>query len=112
MLKPHLTTNNKAQSVLEYTIIIGIIVIVLFVMNPLMKRGIQGMIKVVADQIGTQQNSDQQFDESGHLESSYVATRTSLDKQTRDFVGETNYTYGDVTYTDTETFINLGFTEE
>ena len=113
-IHPRLTINhslltNKAQVLLEYTIIIGIITLIFFAMNTLLKRGIQGMVKVVADQVGRQENADQRFDESGHMESSYAVTRSSLDKTTGELAGVKSYTYSDVIFTDTETVSNLGF---
>ena len=67
---------RKGQSILEYTIVLGVIVIVMSAMGPMIKRGTQSLIKVVADQVGAQQNAEQKFDESGHLEASYASTRT------------------------------------
>ena len=103
---------KKAQSILEYTIVLGVIVLVMFAMGPMLKRGTQSLIKVVADQVGTQQNAEQRFDERGHLENSYISTRGSMDKQAFDVVGMTTYVYNDVTTTQTNTLANLGFTEE
>ena len=104
-------TNKKAQSILEYTILLGAIVAIMFAMGPMLKRGTQSLIKVVADQVGIQQNAEQKFDKTGHLESSYTATRSSTDKQTQDFVGTTIYSFNDVADTTSNALINLGFTE-
>ena len=43
---------RKGQSILEYTIVLGVIVIVMSAMGPMIKRGTQSLIKVVADQVG------------------------------------------------------------
>lgn len=107
-----LFTNRKGQSILEYTIVVGVIVLVMFAMGPMLKRGIQSLIKVVADQVGIQQNAEQKFDETGHLESSYVATRSSMDKQTQDLAGDITYFLNDETVTTSNALVNLGFTEE
>lgn len=104
--------NQKAQSFLEYTMVIGVIVLILFAMGPMMKRGIQSLIKAVADEVGIQQGAEQRFDERGHLEASYVSTRASIDKQTQDLSGMTVYIYNDITRTASTTLTNLGFTEE
>jgi Flp pilus assembly pilin Flp len=104
--------NNQAQIFLEYTVICGLVVMVLFSMNVMIKRGIQGMVKSVADQIGSQENSEQGFSEAGYLESQYVSTRASMDKRTRELLGATNYLYQGTITTSTETVSNLGFTEE
>ncbi len=103
---------KKGQSILEYTILLGVIVLVMFAMGPMLKRGTQSLIKVVADQVGTQQNAEQKFDDTGHLESSYTATRGSTDKQTFDSVGTTTYVFNDVSMTTANALVNLGFTEE
>lgn len=84
----------------------------MFAMGPMLKRGTQSLIKVVADQVGVQQNAEQKFDETGHLEASYTSTRGSMDKQTLDFIGQTTYIFNDLTATQSNALINLGFTEE
>lgn len=112
MLKRLRTNSRQGQTFVEYTVILGVVTVVLFAMSPMVKRALQGLIKVVADQVGVQQNSDQPFDESGHLESSYTVTRAVQDKATQDLLGITNYIYADATYTNTRALINLGFTPE
>lgn len=111
-----LTINHKpftsGQSILEYSVVLGVVVMVFFAMGPMIKRGTQSFIKVVADQIGTQQNADQKFDERGHMDSSYMAVRGSIDKQTFDTNGMITYVYDDVTTTEVNTVSNLGFTQE
>ena len=103
---------KKGQSILEYTIVLGVIVIIMFTMGPMLKRGTQSLIKLVADQVGVQKNADQRFDDSGHLEASYAAARGSMDKQTLDFVGSTTDVFNDLTSTQSNALINLGFTEQ
>ncbi len=103
---------EKAQTFMEYTIILGVIVVILFAMTPLIKRGTQGMIKVVADQVGVQQNAEQDFDSGSYLESSYSTTRTALDKTTTDLLGTTGYIFADDVDLETGTIINLGFTKD
>lgn len=46
---------NKGQSIMEYAIIIGIVVIALSAMQVYVRRGIQATIKVAADQLGPQE---------------------------------------------------------
>ena len=104
--------NIRAQTLLEYVTVLGLVVVVMVTMTTFVRLGVQGMVKSVADQVGVQKNSDQAFDESGHLVSSYAASRTGIDKQTKDFSGVITYTYGDVTSTQTNALINLGFTEQ
>lgn len=103
---------KKAQTILEYTIVLGAIIIVMFSMGPMIKRGLQSLIKVVADQVGVQNGADQRFDEAGHLEESYIATRGSMDKQTQEITGTTRYIYDDLSTTGSNALINLGFTKD
>jgi len=112
MLRRHLNNNTKAQIFIEYTMVVGVIVMIVFAMGPMIKRGIQGMVKVVADQIGNQENAEQTFEDSGYLESSYVSTRAFTDKIKTEFAGVTNYSFGDVMVLESQSVANLGFTEE
>lgn len=59
MLKKKNTKSLHAQSVLEYVLLVGVITLALYGMMQTMKRGAQGLIKVAADEIGYQKNSDQ-----------------------------------------------------
>ena len=72
---------RNGQTFIEYTLIIGTIFILLFAMTPLMRRGTESMIKVVADQVGLQANSDQLFNSNtGILEESYISARSDVDQ--------------------------------
>src|SRR3989338_8001209 len=110
MLRRSPVRGQKAQVFLEYTIIISVVILVLTAMSTLIKRGTQGMIKVVADQIGDQVNSEQQFNE-GYLDSSYTTVRSLTHKVTEEFIGNTYYTYVDSITTNSLSVMNLGFTE-
>ncbi len=112
MLRRRVSKEKKAQTIIEYTMILGVIAMILFAMNTMVKRGIQGMIKVVADQVGNQESAEQRFDDTGHMETSSAHIRADLDKVTGEFGGVTTYIYGDVTETGSTTVTNLGFTEE
>lgn len=95
----------------EYTVVIGVIAMVLFAMQPMVKRATQGMFKSMADQIGTQQNAEQDFTdpESSHLEFSYTTTRARIDKTRLESGGVINYVYGDMINTEITSSTNLGF---
>jgi len=112
MLRQHFSSDKKAQSILEYTIVLGVIVLVMFAMGPMLKRGTQSLIKVVADQVGIQQNAEQPFDDRGHLESVNVSMNSFRDKQTQDFFGTTTYIFNDETTTSSSMLTNLGYTED
>ncbi|MEI7999051.1 MAG: hypothetical protein WCH62_06050 [Candidatus Omnitrophota bacterium] len=60
-LRPLPCDGNKGQSVIEYILLIGIVLISLIYMGTDFKRGIQSVLKVTADQMGNQINADQDF---------------------------------------------------
>ena len=125
MLRRRYKHNHKAQVMLEYLIIISVMILVMMAMSTLIKRGTQGMIKVVADQIGAQESSEQRFpviltntsgiprmsaDREGFLESSSVQTRSVIDQRKRENLGTTTYESDDTVATESVTVIDLGFT--
>jgi len=101
------------QSVLEYLLLVGIIVVVLFSMMQQIKRGSQSLLKVAADELGNQQNSDQTFDnKQGYLEYSNMIGTFESQKQMTDRVGVINYILEDKQSVILDEKTNLGFTEE
>ena len=102
---------RKAQSLVEYSMVLGIVVAVLVVMQPLIKRSTQGMIKLAADQIGIQNQSDQPFDYSSYLQNSYSTTRSTLFSNKVEYNTVSNYDYSDVMETYSNQFMNLGISE-
>ncbi len=102
---------QKAQSLLEYSTLLGIIVVILMAMQPLIKRSTQGMIKIVADQIGIQKNSDQPFDYSSYLQNAYVVTRATLYEGKSEYNEVTNYYYDDRSVTQSTEIMNLGISQ-
>ena len=119
--------NSKAQTLLEYLILIGIVTVVLFAMYHAVKRGIQSVIKITADQIGNQQRADQKepflsnaaivnalgepVAVSGYLVEAYTATRASNQKEVQE-LGESNevgYFYEERVSTNSNSLTNLGF---
>jgi hypothetical protein len=51
------------------------------------------------------------FDESGHLESSYVSTRAMMDKTRSESFGVVNYVYDEEIIMNSNSVTNLGFTK-
>ena len=96
---------------IEYVIVVGVIALVMFAMNPMIKRSAQGMIKSMADQIGTQENAEQDFSPTtSHLESSYSSTRAIIEKQRLEQPGGIiTYVFNEETRIDSSTYTNLGF---
>lgn len=111
LIKIRSTKQPEGQTIIEYSIVLVSVAIVLSTMAPLVQRSTQGMIRMVADQVGVQENGDQEFGETGYLKSSYISTETQIDTRTKELGGETIYEYGDATVMVTNAFINLGFRE-
>lgn len=101
---------KRAQTLTEYSTVIGIVTAVLLAMTPMIRRSVQSMIKLTAGQVGVQENAEQKFDDSGYLDYSYTTTRSSTDKTTDHTNVLINHTYDDWTMSSTNMFINLGFT--
>ena len=102
------------QTLLEYIILIGIIVTVLVAMSPYLKRGIQSVIRVTADQLQFQNEAEQSLAEgvgSSYLMNSFTTSNTYTDKLVREVPGgKTSYIYdGDHTEKITTSLTNLGF---
>ena len=102
---------DYAQTFVEYTLLIGIIVALMIAMMPLVRRGLQGMVKIVADQVGNQQGAEQQGGLSGYLINSYALSQLDTNKTYQQRVNVVGYVFDDSidTYSNAET--NLGFTE-
>ena len=63
---------SQAQSLSEYAIVLGIVASVFLVMQVYMKRGIQAVIKVAADEIGQQKEAEEIDIEKGTYTESLV----------------------------------------
>ena len=106
--------NTSGQTIVEYTMVLSLIMVVILAMQPMIKRAGQGMIKLMADQIGNQQEADQRsfYANSiteGHMERAIARTQAVMDSQTVEFLGMTNYVSDDRIETDSEQQSNLGF---
>ncbi|HBG60752.1 MAG: hypothetical protein A2Y03_04605 [Omnitrophica WOR_2 bacterium GWF2_38_59] len=105
--------NNKAQSILEYSLIIGIVTVIFFNMGTFLKRGTQGMIKTIADQIGDQRNGDQIFDvEEGFMVNAFIDTDATTEKTRGEDAGVVTHYYNDRMHSESTTETLLGFQEE
>ena len=108
---PFKKNNNRGQSMLEYVTLVAVAVSVLIAMSLYIRRGVQGMVRTVSDQLGDQQGAEQKFDESGHLINAITVTRSTIDKQTRERVGDINYIFSDTVRTEATSTVNAGFQE-
>ena len=70
----------NAQTLVEYTIIIGIAAMAIYFMAPALKRGTQSVIKAAADQMAAQQNAEQDFSSSST--NSFTNSETHNARQT------------------------------
>ena len=108
--KNKLYNHHNGQTMMEYASLITIVLLIFLSMGTYLRRGIQGIIKVTADQIGSQSNSEQTFDERGHLVNSVTMSRTATDKERREQLGVVNYIYNDQSYIESFSYLNAGFT--
>lgn len=107
------SNKKKAQTFLEYIAVITVITAIMIVMSTMVKRGVQGMVKAVADQIGVQENSDQQGGRGGYLVSMTARAQKDQFTTTRERLGNIEYHYDrDFQASQTEQLSNLGYTED
>ena len=111
---------RRGQSIIEYTLMIGIVSLVMFFMGTGIKRGMQSLIKVTADQVGNQQNADQDFN---NIRQGYMlASNTEISETKNDITTEIGYipnagnavfihntTYNEGTLMETNTETNGGW---
>jgi Flp pilus assembly pilin Flp len=102
---------RRGQTILEYTIIVGIVAVMLSYMGTGIKRGLQSLVKVTADQVGNQQNSDQDFNDAaqGYMEGSNTQTQQNNAKQVLEAMYVTNTVYNESSITMVNTITNGGF---
>lgn len=114
---------RRGQSIIEYTMIVGILTMVLYYMGTSIKRGVQSLVKVAADQVGNQQNSDQDFNSSlqGYMVNSADSGQAATNKQITEAGWRipvsgipayiTNINENEATDTMTNSYTNGGFTQ-
>ena len=112
-LKAKICMNTtKAQTLLEYVILAGIVAAVVIAMGPYLKRGIQAVIKVTSDQLAPQINADQTT-QSGYLKEAFTARKGYDKKQILEIPGDSkNYIFDETSSEFSESLTNLGVIEE
>lgn len=76
--------NSRAQSILEYAVIIGIAGAALFAMQLYFRRSVQAVVKLAADEVGCQSEGMLEYDyKSEWKEKGYSETTTSNFGHTR-----------------------------
>lgn len=81
---------NKAQSTLEYALVIAAVIGALLAINLYMKKGVQGKLKESTDQIG------KQFDGSGNYSSAWNITSNGTTTTTEERSAGTGNTTSNV----------------
>lgn len=125
----------RGQTVLEFMIFISIVTVALFYMGPAIKRGLQSLIKVSADQIGNQELADQDVDKplgsitiprdanelnseetheaySGYLVESHTEQESRVERKVNAFEYATNTEFNDRTTMTSNSVTDLGFTKQ
>lgn len=69
--------HRLGQTTTEYVILIGIVMAALLSMQVYMKRGMQAMIKVAADQMGKQEDAEEIDPQKGTKRDSQIKTETT-----------------------------------
>ena len=104
---------QSAQILLEHILLIGVVTVALITMTPMIRRTIQSVIKVTADEIGKQKDSDQNFNsDQGYLVESSTGSQYTRRNRYLDRPGVMVKQINEITDTSTFTITNLGFTEE
>ena len=104
-------TAVHAQSMLEYMIILGVVTVVLVALGPLFKRGIQAVVRLVADQFQTQANAEQKVTPtSGYLIDQYSSASAQTSKYRTELQGDVLFNYDTQENATTTSSANLGFT--
>ena len=103
---------NQAQTIVEYTLLIGITIAILLAVTPMIKRGTQGMVKVVADELGTQQNAEQVGGDGGGLIKSDVNSNFDRQQTKKEWLTGTTHSiftgYNDSTTMDIKSESSMG----
>ena len=111
---------DQGQSIVEYAMIITILSVVLYYMGTGIKRGVQSLVKVTSDQVGSQEDADQDFGvtPSGYMTGSNAQMHETKSKQTREIgyipkngtsVYVTNTSFNETTDAMTNTLTNGGY---
>ncbi|MBI4308986.1 MAG: hypothetical protein HY591_01500 [Candidatus Omnitrophica bacterium] len=101
----------KGQTIVEYILIIGIAITVLYAMGPAFKRGVQSVIKATSDQLATQKDADQDFASGSFLASSNTQTQTNSQRNTRELLGATGTTVDEMARTTGNMLTDMGFSQ-
>jgi len=79
--------NNRGQNIIEYTLILGIVVLALSAMQTYVRRGIQAGIKIAADELGPQEGVEETDPDKGLKTASSINTQTQGTRRIQLFGG-------------------------
>jgi len=103
---------RRGQTFIEYSILLGLVAAFILAMSPFLRRGAQGMVKVMSDQIGRQNEGDQRGGKMGHMERADIDVDLTKDTRVVDRQGAVSYEYQmDETTTRSEQYSNLGYSK-
>lgn len=106
--------SRRAQSIMEYVLLVSLVTAAVVYMLPRVKRGTQSMIKAAADQIGDQKGAEQVFNDAtrGYLVSSNTATKTAVNNRRQDSWGWITQNSTESSETSTNSVTNAGWGKE
>jgi len=105
--------SQQGQTLIEYLLLTGVVMMALIYMGTDFKRGIQSVVKVTADQLGNQANSDQDFTmqaQQGFLVNSTTNTWQGHEQGLTQRFGMITTQTGDFTEQVTNSFTNESLT--
>ena len=79
---------NRGQSIVEYTVVLGLVILALSAMSFYFRRGIQSVVKTAADEAGNQSDAEDINPSTGTKTSSAINRQTESTKRTRILKGE------------------------
>jgi len=82
---------NRAQTFVEYLLVISVVTAIMIAMSTMLRRSVQGLVKVVSDQVGLQQNAEQ--DSAGQIVRMNTGVQRGQRVNVREYQGNTTYTY-------------------
>ncbi len=110
----NLNRHAFGQSLVEYVTIVGIITMVFVTLTPNIKRSIQALVKMTADQIGEQKNADFVYDlkKRGYVIEAGTTISAKSNREVQEFIGATSYLPDESTTMKTNSITDLGFRED
>jgi len=90
---------NNSQGILEYAVVLGVVIVALVAMSLYFRRGIQAVIKVAADEAGSQKDAEEIDPLKGVKTSSSINRITQGSQKISVRVGDERIVEPDITST-------------